>query len=484
VRIGTRLPERESGDVAIELTRRLYHSALLALALVLGSAIAEAATDISETALDRYDPAPPGDALLWLPDASVDGNAELDAGARFSYARSPLRLRTAAGSEQIVSYQLIAHALLAAELARRFKLLLDAPFVVSQDGPASNRFGTPSGAAIGDLRLDTRAELVAARGVWPAGALELELRLPTGNGDYAGDPSARYGVATIVGANLDRWLWRARFGVRYRHDESEAAGIFGSEAHVGLGIGLSWERALFGVELAGATGFESKTGFFAKDTTQLEALASAQYRFGPLTALVGGGPGLTRGAGTPAYRVIFGVEVAHELAPTRRTSISDRDTGSRKSAAARGDDRPRARGGSIPQARFVGTSIVISEQIHFAVGKDQLLSESFGVLGEVAKLLAAHPEIARVSVDGHTDDVGDDAENLRLSRRRALAVVRWLVEHGIDERRLEARGFGARQPLVVDKTEEARSKNRRVEFRIKRQTDLGRRGWRDGAVDE
>jgi outer membrane protein OmpA-like peptidoglycan-associated protein len=186
--------------------------------------------------------------------------------------------------------------------------------------------------------------------------------------------------------------------------------------------------------------------------------------------------------------VIAGIELALELSPVRENRRSDRDLEQRAPNEAGPDSRGSRADPTTehraPQARFVPGKIVIEKQIHFATGRDEILPESFRILGEIAKLLAEHPEVARVSVDGHTDDVGDDATNLRLSRRRALAVVRWLVRHGIDERRLEARGFGARQPLVAGTTEEARSRNRRVEFWIKRQTELGKRGWRDGAVDD
>ncbi len=112
------------------------------------------------------------------------------------------------------------------------------------------------------------------------------------------------------------------------------------------------------------------------------------------------------------------------------------------------------------------------------------MSESFRVLQQVAGVLGDHPEIARLAVDGHTDNVGQDKANLALSRRRAIAVVRWLVEHGVDERRLEARGFGARQPIAEVNTKEGRAKNRRVEFQVLKKTDQGARGWKDGPIDE
>jgi outer membrane protein OmpA-like peptidoglycan-associated protein len=392
------------------------------------------------------------------------------------------------------------HALVAAELARRFELSIDAPFVLSQDGAGDGRFASPSGAALGDLRLGAKSELVEARGVLPGGALELELWLPTGDGDYASSPSPRYGAAATVGADLDAWLWRARAGARYRRDETEAAGTFGSEVHAGVGVGLVWDKATFGLELVGATGVEPNASWLSDSSTHLEALLSAKYRIGPVTVLLGGGPGLSAGAGTPAYRVIAGIELVHELSRARSEPDRDgdgvpdhRDACPEQFGSARGCPtdapgvgraEPPAPEPDAPQAHFIPGKIVIAKQIHFATGEDEILPESFPILGEVARLLDEHAEIARVSVDGHTDDVGDDATNMRLSRRRALAVVRWLVQHGIDERRLEARGFGARQPLMAGTAEEARSKNRRVEFWIKRQTELGKRGWRDGAVDD
>jgi len=138
-----------------------------------------------------------------------------------------------------------------------------------------------------------------------------------------------------------------------------------------------------------------------------------------------------------------------------------------------------------PEAvRIVGTQIVISDTILFATAQDAIAPESDGLLLQIVHVLEDHPEIARVAVDGHTDNVGLESNNLALSRRRAVAVVRWLVAHGIDERRLEARGFGPRRPLVSNDTPEGRSRNRRVEFQILRRTPLGASDWKDGGVAE
>jgi outer membrane protein OmpA-like peptidoglycan-associated protein len=156
------------------------------------------------------------------------------------------------------------------------------------------------------------------------------------------------------------------------------------------------------------------------------------------------------------------------------------------------DACPRERGAATADAktsgcpaavRVEGQQIVILQQVNFETGRDVVAASSFDLLAQIAAVMSEHPDLARVAVDGHTDGVGAEKQNLALSQRRAVAVVRWLVEHGVDARRLEARGFGPRRPLADDKTEAGRAKNRRVEFQIRRRTPDGAAGWRDGPVD-
>ncbi|WP_433934612.1 OmpA family protein [Sorangium cellulosum] len=143
----------------------------------------------------------------------------------------------------------------------------------------------------------------------------------------------------------------------------------------------------------------------------------------------------------------------------------------------------RATHGCPFAVRIEGSQIVILQQVQFPTGRAEIEPESFELLSEVAAVLEEHPEIARVAVDGHTDNQGADQANLRLSQRRALAVVAWLTAHGIDARRLEARGFGARRPIADNRTREGRATNRRVEFQIRRRTDEGAAGWKDGPLE-
>jgi hypothetical protein len=84
----------------------------------------------------------------------------------------------------------------------------------------------------------------------------------------------------------------------------------------------------------------------------------------------------------------------------------------------------------------------------------------------VANVLLTTPEITKLAIEGHTDDRGDTEHNLDLSDRRARSCLRWLVEHGIAESRLTARGYGPQRPIANNATLYGRAKNRRVEFHI------------------
>jgi OmpA-OmpF porin, OOP family len=110
-------------------------------------------------------------------------------------------------------------------------------------------------------------------------------------------------------------------------------------------------------------------------------------------------------------------------------------------------------------------------EIFFGSGSDVILSDSFGLLDEVARALADTPQILRLRVEGHTDTVGRPRENLALSQRRAESVRRYLTEQGIDGARLVAVGYGERRPLVSGPDELESAENRRVEFIVEEWSD-------------
>lgn len=103
--------------------------------------------------------------------------------------------------------------------------------------------------------------------------------------------------------------------------------------------------------------------------------------------------------------------------------------------------------------------------ILFDSGSDRIRPESTPALAEILATLNEHAAL-RILVEGHTDNVGDDASNLSLSERRAAAVVRYLTGQGVAAGRLGAAGKGEAEPSADNTTAEGRQQNRRVVIRL------------------
>jgi outer membrane protein OmpA-like peptidoglycan-associated protein len=110
--------------------------------------------------------------------------------------------------------------------------------------------------------------------------------------------------------------------------------------------------------------------------------------------------------------------------------------------------------------------IVMLQKIHFATDSDEIVKKkSFKALDAVIKILEANPDM-RMRIEGHTDNQGSMKHNMDLSKRRAEAVKKYLVDNGIDPDRLETVGYGPKKPIADNDTKQGRAKNRRVEFHI------------------
>lgn len=107
--------------------------------------------------------------------------------------------------------------------------------------------------------------------------------------------------------------------------------------------------------------------------------------------------------------------------------------------------------------------------VYYDSGKATVKAESVAVLDEVLDILSQFPEYYLV-VDAHTDSVGSDELNLQLSKDRAAEVKKYLVQKGVDENRIVARGWGENRLIIANETtEEDRAKNRRTEFILTRE---------------
>jgi outer membrane protein OmpA-like peptidoglycan-associated protein len=103
--------------------------------------------------------------------------------------------------------------------------------------------------------------------------------------------------------------------------------------------------------------------------------------------------------------------------------------------------------------------------LEFETGKDKIKEVSFSSLEELAGLLAKKLEW-KLRISGYTDSVGKASNNLKLSKKRAIAVKNFLILNGVAAERLEAEWFGEDNPVASNKTKEGRQKNRRVEMKV------------------
>jgi outer membrane protein OmpA-like peptidoglycan-associated protein/tetratricopeptide (TPR) repeat protein len=120
---------------------------------------------------------------------------------------------------------------------------------------------------------------------------------------------------------------------------------------------------------------------------------------------------------------------------------------------------------NIPLQPLEANATVVLKNIFFDVNKFNLKPESQVELDNVVKLMKENPTL-KIQINGHTDNVGKTADNLKLSNDRAKAVVNYLTSKSIDAKRLSYQGFGDKIPLADNKTDEGKATNRRTELKV------------------
>jgi outer membrane protein OmpA-like peptidoglycan-associated protein len=114
---------------------------------------------------------------------------------------------------------------------------------------------------------------------------------------------------------------------------------------------------------------------------------------------------------------------------------------------------------------IIKTVSLAAKNIYFAFGSAKLLPKSYKHLNEVVRILNDKPGL-NLKIDGHTDYVGSDEYNMKLSNERAASVKAYLESQGISSDRLISEGFGESTPIATNKTAAGRTLNRRVEMKV------------------
>lgn len=119
----------------------------------------------------------------------------------------------------------------------------------------------------------------------------------------------------------------------------------------------------------------------------------------------------------------------------------------------------------VPMAALKPGATIALRNVFFPTASHELLPESQVELDKLVRLLTFNPTL-RIELGGHTDNVGNDAANQKLSEQRASAVREYLIRKGIDAARVTAKGYGEARPVATNDTEEGRALNRRTEVTV------------------
>lgn len=289
-----------------------------------------------------------------------------------------------------------------------------------------------------------------------------ELILPSGNaGRFLSDDGVGAGLLFVADKEFDGFRMAANLGFKYSSKASIAGIDYKKRIPIALGAAIPVARKwLMNLEASGALALPTSQRQNASEFY----LGASYHPYKYLAAIFGGSLGAFDGAGSSKYRLQAAVRMY--FGEGKKQAPQPRYEEPAPEPVAAPTPRP------APKARIVEdkSRIEILEEINFEHNSDRLTRASKRVLDEVADIILDNKnDIAKVHVEGHTSLVGSDAYNLKLSWKRARAVVKYLsVERKVPSKLLMAHGYGESRPKYLEGKASARELelNRRVEFNL------------------
>jgi outer membrane protein OmpA-like peptidoglycan-associated protein len=411
----------------------------------------------------------------------------------------------------------------------RAQVAMEIPVVFHQS-PVSGavRPSSVDAFGFGSIRLVPKVRLLDADRHGVDLAVLAALNVPTGAHDFVGSELALQPEIAASRTFRDVRL-AGNLGATVREGTTLHDAKMGSELSAQLGAAYDlkprWSLPLE-TGLVLATAVSASNPFGRSNETSMELRGYGAFDPTPnVRLLAGAGAGLESGWGTPDWRIFTGAQFALRskpvavpaklvaapppeavpqpepvastepepvvvadtdgdglidpddrcptvLGPVENGGCPDTDRDG-DGLADRNDDCPDLPGpvenrGCRPAAtvKYEDKAIQFKGTIHFATASDVIQRHSFELLDGISTVIKAHPEIARIRVEGHTDSRGGAAYNKTLSERRAKSVVRALVERGVPASSFDAAGFGLERPVADDATSAGRAQNRRVELHV------------------
>jgi len=333
------------------------------LLLGISSSVARVAPVAAQSrgfSINRFDVSERGSD--WFVGESLDlrGHGRGALGLVLDYAYKPLVLYDTQGREHalIVSDQLVVHLGGSLMLWDRLRLAANVPIVALTEGHSASLRGETlspnTGTSLGDIRLSADLRLVGSYAGPAQLAIGAQVYLPSGDRTaFAGDGKVRFVPRLLLAGELSVFAYSVRAAFDYRAQNQALAGVpVGSEVFFAAtsGIQFAGRRVLIGPEVWGSTLVESQ-GAFKKATTPFEVLFGVHFRPTDWRFGVGAGPGLTRGLGAPAVRVVATLEWAPSILPDRdHDGIFDPDDACPDEPGVRNAD-PKKNGCPAPKDR-------------------------------------------------------------------------------------------------------------------------------------
>lgn len=445
---------------------------------------------------------------LNLSSSEVLGHQQFAVGTMLHMVDGALRVYDRQAGEFIegVDYQFKGELLAGIGLWDRAEIGMALPVAFVQSGEGVSAGTNFSSSSLADLRLMAKYALLRQGENSPVGlALQGQVWVPVGDeATYTSDGAVR--VEPRLAMDWRRGGWRVGANLAYRYRPTRE--VFNYVGTSALRWGVGGEAPIWETRLALIT---SIFGDVATQQVELsrnnpaEALVGLRYYLTPdFTTEVGGGGGLTPSVGSPNFRVFASVIFRPSQTSSgleeepMLTSCEDDPEGCRPAAVeivekeevvAAPEPEPVVEPEPEPEPEPViepepepvvapepepevevvvvrERTIEVNQNIFFDTNEATIKAESRWLVAEIAGVLQDNPQLTRVRVEGHTDSRASEAYNLRLSERRAAAVVEELISFGVAPQRLESLGLGQSRPIASNETIEGMARNRRVEFHI------------------
>ncbi len=379
-------------------------------------------------------------------------------GAFFNYARNPLEVGVGGIRRAGVIDNLIMGDFFGSiGITDWWQIGADMPVALLEDFNDLGKGSSERTIKLGDARVESKLRLLDIDRHKVGISIQPFILLPTGSGNYLVGNNQFAGGAKLI-ADVDIFR-RVNLALNIGYMRRARAVILNTLIDndiVQFGLGAK-VRTWDWLELVGeAYGSTNMNNFFkAEEETPLEFDGGARFILPKPDGLVitaGGGAGMTFGYGSPDVRLLVGLSYPNP----KRVNLPEAPPPPPEEVLAKVEKQ----------------KIIITKKIHFEFDKSTIRPISFPILDAVVDVLKQNADVKKVRVEGHCDAKGTDAYNMKLSQRRADAVMAYLTTHGITSDRIVSVGYGKSRPIDDNKTDEGRARNRRVEFIILEQEGL------------